>query len=1356
MAVEPTLVCIGSSHAVVGFNDHVWVYNLNLSALDPHVIPKQKLADAQSIVNVVKPKTINRIADMIVYEHPTSLLCAASIPASVVRAECTDSHLGLLGGDGTLYVYSLLVLAQSYKTALSASANGRSGANGGLSTVLTTGSGEGVFIPSELRKHVVDIDCQSLTFPDHKTVVDAVALVTGTANSRASQSGDSLTPNITSPQQSGVSTSANALSATGSISLSGMDEPAAAQVTDFDIRADTLSYCTNTGILTLINLKTGKSFYEYRHTRVNKPLGLTRAKWNINRTRALLEDASGRWFVLNATDDTVTKIANPPSAAVTHALWDQHPSFCDSVFYLHSNTTHQVHTYFYHNEGSHIYLNTYRDPIVLMTVTPDVLHNFAPHLCRAGILVGPNSIGTLQFALTRSFHTCHALFNTGILRHAMGLSLQASSHMCTVTSAEDSLVSHLVDSGSLLNAAAECLRLQRPREAWVLLRSLRIDMSLFDCAWAEYAHDGSLHYSRRVNELWTGESKVAVGGANAEAAWRAHEQFIEDMSSGSFAHALISALAQVGADGAIGGPTVEQQTNSQGIAVAMKHHRERNSLAFRMLLAIEYSALTVGDIDTAQLVAQQLGNTGSCIAYEKIKDVEDKDLLYGYVSMLHGDIPKAQQHFCSSTSPMEAVYMLVNSGQYRNAAQLLKSFFNKDALLATIEHKFTLNTLIRGVATQHDLADTNAKTPNANPATATAAQSLPFDPVTLLAENNRVAVMDILADILLQAGEEAEMLKDVAVAKSSFKESVEIHDRLLAHYKAIAEASSLQSLASTQRTLEKRSLAKQRALFGLARTHIQENDTVSALTVIGRLEDKSMHEECAALLEANKNINEAADVYVKAGLYDRAALLYLQGKNITKARGIIANVSTPKVHLLFAKAMEAAQDYAAAFTSYSKCEDIAAMTRLLLHNLNDPQRAFTLVREAKHTPSALVLAEYSISQGNFGNAVEFLVLAKQMHRARELALKYHKIPEYAQVIGVNGSSEDYVAIAQYYIAQNDYTQAGFYYRLAREFVLSVQCYLHGQSREGIAQAIKSCEQAYIQQEPELPAMVTVVQEYIMQICNSNNTDGSTTNAADMQLLFKLYIAIKEYVQAAATAIIISESEQNRGNYASAHSLLQVAYVDLATHGIPIPIELSRALLLLHSYLIVKKWVKVGQHHTAALLLTRVSRSITKFPAHIVPILTSTIIECQRVGMKKTSSECAVQLTRPEHRSSIAEKYKKKIEALARRPEEEEAVEPSCPCPFCAFPLPVSSLNCPSCSNVVPWCIVSGMHVQVSDLSYCPSCHFPASHSLMLDVAKQQEPCPMCGAAVREEQVKKLTEDEGREWLKSNLPLIKKE
>ena len=50
---------------------------------------------------------------------------------------------------------------------------------------------------------------------------------------------------------------------------------------------------------------------------------------------------------------------------------------------------------------------------------------------------------------------------------------------------------------------------------------------------------------------------------------------------------------------------------------------------------------------------------------------------------------------------------------------------------------------------------------------------------------------------------------------------------------------------------------------------------------------------------------------------------------------------------------------------------------------------------------------------------------------------------------------------------------------------------------------------------------------------------------------------------------------------------------------------------------------------------------------IVPILTSTVIECQRSGLKNSSFNFAVMLMRQEYRQQIDTKWKKKVEQVVR-------------------------------------------------------------------------------------------------------------
>ncbi|CAJ0963743.1 unnamed protein product [Ranitomeya imitator] len=154
-------------------------------------------------------------------------------------------------------------------------------------------------------------------------------------------------------------------------------------------------------------------------------------------------------------------------------------------------------------------------------------------------------------------------------------------------------------------------------------------------------------------------------------------------------------------------------------------------------------------------------------------------------------------------------------------------------------------------------------------------------------------------------------------------------------------------------------------------------------------------------------------------------------------------------------------------------------------------------------------------------------------------------------------------------------------------------------------------------------------------------------ALDAKYLFRLYMALKQYREAARTAIIIAREEQAAGNYRNAHDVLFSMYMELKTQKIKIPAEMATNLMILHSYILVKIHVKRGDHMKGARMLIRVANNISKFPSHIVPILTSTVIECHRAGLKNSAFSFAAMLMRPEYRNKIDIKYKKKIEAMVR-------------------------------------------------------------------------------------------------------------
>ena len=150
-----------------------------------------------------------------------------------------------------------------------------------------------------------------------------------------------------------------------------------------------------------------------------------------------------------------------------------------------------------------------------------------------------------------------------------------------------------------------------------------------------------------------------------------------------------------------------------------------------------------------------------------------------------------------------------------------------------------------------------------------------------------------------------------------------------------------------------------------------------------------------------------------------------------------------------------------------------------------------------------------------------------------------------------------------------------------------------------------------------------------------------------------------------------------------------------------PCDAFRDVLYVILFFLFQLHVKRGDHSKGARMLIRVANNISKFPARkyihtqipstgnktetkefnysngnnnrfwlflsrankcmnnnkmtlylcsstdVVPILTSTVIECHRSGLKNSSFSYAAMLMRPEYRQKIDLKYKKKIEQIVR-------------------------------------------------------------------------------------------------------------
>merc|ERR550514_671086 len=429
----------------------------------------------------------------------------------------------------------------------------------------------------------------------------------------------------------------------------------------------------------------------------------------------------------------------------------------------------------------------------------------------------------------------------------------------------------------------------------------------------------------------------------------------------------------------------------------------------------------------------------------------------------------------------------------------------------------------------------------------------------------------------------------------------------------------------------------------------------------------------------------------------------------------------------YAKAKESQGSYREALSAYERARDYDSVVRLYLNHLNEPQKAFELVRSAQLATGAELVAEHCKKGGNMRGAVEFMLLANCDEEAFRTAETHDEMEVYEKGLADfnRGTKDQHLAIAKYYEMRNILPKAAKHYALCEEHSMALKLYLKCGEKE-IDSAIDVVGKA------RNDSLTHTLIDYLM---------GETDNVPkDPNYVYRLHKALGNYMQAAGTALIIAKQEQEMGNYKQAHTLLFRTHQDLKEQKLALPQELWRRLMILHSYVLVKRLVKIGNHNNAALMLLRVAKNIQQFPAHLVPILTSVVIECQRAGMKDRAYQFACTLMRPEHRSQVLEQYKRKIETIVRKPintdeqKDKDAQEASSPCPYCSTMLADSQLDCPNCKNISPFCIASGMHMLSNDWSYCPSCLFPARYSALFEAAKAGDTCPMCDQALKPSEV----------------------
>uniref|UniRef100_A0A183SE63 ANAPC4_WD40 domain-containing protein n=1 Tax=Schistocephalus solidus TaxID=70667 RepID=A0A183SE63_SCHSO len=624
------------------------------------------------------------------------------------------------------------------------------------------------------------------------------------------------------------------------------------------------------------------------------------------------------------------------------------------------------------------------------------------------------------------------------------------------------------------------------------------------------------------------------------------------------------------------------------------------------------------DFECAIQAFRRLNHCGLVLAVQRMAAVEEKHLLYGYVSMFLGDFDRAQEFFLASSKPIAALEMRRDLLHWDAALQLARSLQPSQVPLISREYAFELECVGDYVNALMYFERALDRTPCVDKGSF-------LDGMAWLCEEPLVENISAMGDVAVGDWNEHEALCNA----------------------------------------------------GIARNTIRLGDYKRGIAMATKHPSRSLKKECALILEQARQWTEAAVLHEAAGQIDAAVAACLKCKNYDKA-GILlkgAKVS-PKMYLEYAKAREVIGSYKEAVIAYESAKDWTSVVRLLLEKLNNPADAVRVVNESKTAEGAKMVAQYFMKIGDFGSAIQFLVMSKCHSSAYDLAQKHKKMEVYAEVIGTDATPSEYKSIAVYFECEKNWLMAGKFFYFAKQYAKAVRHLLrvpYTDNSPALDLAIEAVGEA---KDEKLTHMLII---YLM-----GETDGLPKDARH---LFRLYMALQQYREAARTAVIIAREEQMAGNYRNAHDLLFSMVQELRQRKIKVASEMLDNLALLHSYTLAKLHIKAGNHVNAA---------------HVVPILTSTVIECQRVGLKTASFTYASMLLRPEYREKIDQKYRRKFEGIVRRPEKQtpeelEILRSSSPCPFCSADLGEYDLNCASCRNNVSYCALTVRSVINTDI-----------------------------------------------------------
>ena len=499
------------------------------------------------------------------------------------------------------------------------------------------------------------------------------------------------------------------------------------------------------------------------------------------------------------------------------------------------------------------------------------------------------------------------------------------------------------------------------------------------------------------------------------------------------------------------------------------------------------------------------------------------------------------------------------------------------------------------------------------------------------------------------------------------------------------------------------------AKYGIIKCLLQAGKVEHGLKMLQKVNDRKLLKECGQILEKLGAYTGAAGLYEKVNEYDSAGQCYLRGGELKSAANLIPKLSDAKVLRSIGVQLEREGQLETAAEALQRGNDWESVVRVLLKvNLD---RATAIARQHPTATVCRLVAEHCVNLGNFNYAIEFLIREGRSDDAFKIAELHSQVDVFAKLIGDDGNKQQYEAIAKYFDSHQQLMDAGKFYGKAGYSGKALRCYMKDGSDAAMDAALDLAEKI----------SDTDLRNNLLQFLTDHM---NKENGKDFKYLMRMFIIMQHFDEAAQTGLSVSDQLRSNGEYKASRDLIFDVILQLSKYNFPISAELKHSLILGHSYLLVNNLKKENPHY-AALLLKRISNWAGKFPKHAAAILQMGLVECYKVGMKKTAFEIGKKLLQPEYEGKMSSEMKKKVEKTVMRKNTDEIEEPVTKCPICGTSVPVSELVCGSCKSALPFDSLTGMHMTRDDWCECPKCHYPASYKLMC----KERACPLCGESI---------------------------